>query len=232
MVDLSGRDLHRGLNRVGTEAKRELSSVLARARNKEHAMFLVQELMPALIEKYGPAAATLAADWYDEAREKAAAAGAFSVEVASAPARGHGVDALVGWAAKETDDLVMFRELVLGGYTRRVIQYGRSTVTRAAIADRGADGWMRQGDGDSCPFCLMLIGRGAVYGEKAVRFASHDHCGCVAVPKFKGQPKPVLLKADGTRATASARAQRTDDEQRRVDNERVRAWLEANPTAG
>lgn len=232
MVDLSGRDLHRGLNAVAGEAKKELAAVLARARTVSHARFLVQELLPALIDKYGAAATALAADWYDEARAQADAAGAFSAEAIVAPSYAHGAESLAGWAASKTDDLVTFQQLVLGGYTRRVIQYGRSTVTRAAVEDRGADGWMRQGDGDSCDFCRMLIGRGAVYGEASVRFASHDHCGCVAVPKFKGHPKPVLLRADGTRATTSSRADRRDDEQRRVSNERVRAWLESHPNTG
>ena len=186
--------------------------------------------MPDLIDTYGSAGATAAADWYDAVRDKQRVAGRFRASVP--PKRDPGVGPLTGWAASNATSLETFQDLALGGYTRRILNYSRSTVTRNAVADPGAGGWMRQGDGDSCEFCAMLIGRGAVYGEHSVDFASHDHCGCVAVPAFRGRARPVRLADDGKRLTVSGRSDRTNDEQRRVSNERARAWIESHPNAG
>ena len=78
-----------------------------------------------------------------------------------------------------------------GTASRLALEGGRDVVAGTVIADEDALGWARIGDGDSCPWCLMLISRGAVYksaitagdgrygGEKY-----HDHDGCQAVPIF------------------------------------------------
>lgn len=230
MARADGSDLRIALGELSRRAQRDLVGALGRARTVDGARAIMAELMPALIDKYAAAAATAAADWYDEVRDQAEVRGGYRASVPDVGAPG--VQSLLGWAADQAVDLTTFRTLALGGYTRRILKYGRSTVTRNAVADPGADGWMRQGRGDNCDFCNMLIGRGAVYGEKSVEFASHDHCSCVAVVAFKGHEKPVLLRADGTRATVSRRGDRTDAEQRRVSNERVRSWIESHPNAG
>lgn len=87
-------------------------------------------------------------------------------------------------------------------------------VTETALADPQATGWRRVGDGDSCAFCRMLIGRGEVYSEAGVTFASHDRCGCEAEPAY-GDGERVSVK----QYTASKRKQ-TD-----ADRARVREWL-------
>lgn len=230
MADPRGMDLHRDLRTLTALAQDDIRKAMARARTPQHARAILGDLLPMLIEQYGGVAAAMAADWYDEVREQAAARGAFGA-VVPAPTP-DGTQALLGWAVDESTDLVTFQTLVLGGSVRRILNYGRNVVSASAIADPGADGWQRQGVGANCPFCNFLIGRGAVYSEGTVRFASHDHCNCVAVAAFKGAKRPVLLDKDGKRLTTSGRASRTDAEKRKVDNERIRAWIEANPNVG
>lgn len=230
MADPRGMDLHQDLRTLTTLAENDIRKAMASARTPQMARAILGDLLPALIEQYGDVAATMAADWYDEVREQAAVRGAFTAAI---PTPGpDGAQALLGWALDESTDLVTFQTLTLGGSVRRILKYGRNVVSTSAIADPGAAGWQRQGVGANCPFCNFLIGRGAVYSENTVTFASHDHCNCVAVVAFKGLEKPVLLDKDGKRLTTSGRASRTDDEKRKVDNERIRAWIEANPNAG
>lgn len=230
MADPRGMDLHGDLKRLTLLAEDDIRKALASARTAQQARAILGDLLPALIEQYGEVAATMAADWYDEVREQVAARGAFGAAVP--PPSPNGTQALLGWALDESTDLVAFQALVLGGSVRRVLKYGRDVILSSAIADPAAAGWQRQGVGANCPFCNFLIGRGAVYSESTVRFASHDHCNCIAVAAFKGVKKPVLLDRDGKRLTTSSRSSRTDDEQRKVDNERIRAWIEAHPNAG
>lgn len=66
---------------------------------------------------------------------------------------------------------------------RHVEQAGRETIARQARADPAAKAWARGASGrETCAFCGMLIGRGAVYRSAA--FSAHDHCDCLAVPVF------------------------------------------------
>lgn len=148
----------------------------------------LRDLLPAIIEQYGAAGAALAAEWYDEQREKAGVARAFTAVPVESSDRG--AQALIGWALTEATDDASLRALILGGTQRRIADHVRYTVTDSAVADPSATGWQRTGSGE-CTFCAMLIGRGAVFSEASADFASHDHCGCSAVPAWKGEPVPV-----------------------------------------
>ncbi len=77
------------------------------------------------------------------------------------------------------------REAVKAAGARRVREADRQTVMRSAAADPRATGWRRITHG-GCKFCNMLAGRGEVYTADTVRFASHDHCRCTAVPAYGG----------------------------------------------
>lgn len=145
------------------------------------AVTMLNDVLPGLVDEYGAAAATLAADWYDELRAEREVRRRF--EAIPADIADTGVPALVGWAATEATDDSAFRALVLGGAQRRVSNFSRLTVTGSSVADPSARGWMRVGAGE-CEFCRMLIGRGAVYSEATADFESHDHCKCQAEPEF------------------------------------------------
>lgn len=173
------------------------------------------ELLPQLADVYGSAAATLGADWYDEMRDAAEVPGRFRAVPADLPDRGR-TDSLARWAVgplfQATPDYTSARTLVEGGFQRLIADADRGSVARSAVADPGARGWQRAGDG-SCTFCSMLIARGAVYSEASADFASHDHCNCVATPAFINRPVPVKPYTPSERNSTPA------------DRARVRAYL-------
>ena len=68
---------------------------------------------------------------------------------------------------------------------RHVLDGGRRTITDTVRADRQALGWARVTSGNSCPFCSLLAGRGAVYGEASADFEAHDGCSCSAEPVYR-----------------------------------------------
>lgn len=132
-----------------------------------------------LIETYGAAAATLAADWYDEFRSARRAAGRFRAIPATIADSGE--QALVGWAFSEATDPDAFKVLLAGGVQRRIVNFARFTVTASSVEDPASGGWVRVGAGE-CDWCQQYLD-----GEvRAVPydFPAHDHCNCAAVPAF------------------------------------------------
>lgn len=176
------------------------------------------EVLPALVETYTEASATLAADWYDGMRAEAGVGGSFGAtpDVATAPG---GAESLARWAViplyRSASDWSRARVLVEGGLQGRIADASRYTVATSAVRDPRASGWQRVGDGSSCPFCLMLIARGTVYRESTARFASHDHCGCSAMPAWKGEAPPVKPYTPSPRRVTAA------------DRERVKRYLDS-----
>jgi len=164
-------------------ADRDLSALWREVSNAAQARIALMDILPSLIETYGAAAATLASDWYDEARDKAGIAGAFSAIPVESSDRG--AQALVGWATSTATDITTLQTLLVGGIQRRIADHMRLTVAGSSVADPGARGWRRVGDGNTCNFCSMLLGRGAVYTEATADFQSHDHCGCQAEPAWR-----------------------------------------------
>lgn len=199
-------------------------------RDGDNAREALHDLLPALIDTYGMAAAAVAADWYDDLRESQGVGGRFVA--IPADIEDTGAHALVGWALDEATDDGSLVALLEGGVQRRVVNFGRFTITQSSYADPRAEGWMRLGSGSNCPFCDLLISRGAVYSEATVTFASHDHCNCIAAPAFKGKPRPVRLDEEGRRLDVSSRTDRTNDAQRETSNKRVREWVANHPNAG
>lgn len=206
--------LREGVETLTAAAEADLDRVWAEVDAPEEARAALIVVLPVLVETYGEAAATLAADWYDETRAQAGIAGRFTA--APAPPTPAGTDELARWGIGPLfgaeADRAAARSLVAGGTQRRIADVARSTVTQAATADRYARGWQRMGGGD-CAFCAMLVARGAVYTEATARFASHDHCDCVAVPAFSGQPLPVEPYTPSKRRVSDA------------DRARVREYL-------
>lgn len=147
----------------------------------------LRDLLPAIVREYGEAGAALAADWYDDQREKVGARGRFGAIPINADDRGS--QALIGWALSEANDDKALHALILGGVQRRIADHVRYTIAGSSVADPAARGWQRVGDGNSCDFCSMLLGRGAVYSEATADFTSHDHCGCSAAPAWRSAPQ-------------------------------------------
>lgn len=159
----------------------DLSVVWRRVERAADAGTALHDILPALIEQYGLAAGTLAANWYDDLRAKRDVRGSFTA--IPADIQDVGAHALVGWALDSATDYGTFQTLILGGSQRRIANFARQTVMGSSTADPGARGWQRVGVGE-CDFCALLIGRGAVYSEATADFQSHDHCNCQAEPAF------------------------------------------------
>lgn len=76
-----------------------------------------------------------------------------------------------------------------GSLARHVRNGGRRTLAAAMRGDPDVVRYERITDADPCAWCAMLASRGAVYLSEASgggNTAWHDRCGCIAVPKLRG----------------------------------------------
>lgn len=205
-----GSDLREAVAGLTRLAHGDLAALWRSVSNAAEARVALNDILPKLIDTYGIAAAALAADWYDDLRDKVGPARSF--RAIPADIRDTGAPALIGWATSKATDMTSLAALVEGGMQRRIANFSRFTVMESSIADPSAHGWQRVGSGE-CAFCAMVIGRGAVFSEASADFASHDHCRCAAVPAFDGAPVPVKPYTPTNRNISDA------------DRARVRDWL-------
>lgn len=148
----------------------------------------VVEGVPDVIGHYQLGSAALAADYYDDAREVAAARGRFRAEPVI-PDRVEKVRRAALWAAKPLRDATIgqsvesrIREVV----QREVARAHRDTITVNRRRDPQAVGWRRITRAGACKYCLFLSSRGAIYKRETARFAAHNDCNCTAAPVFLG----------------------------------------------
>lgn len=204
------------------EALRELGVAWPSGSSAEAVRDSLEPLLADLVAFYGPAAATLGADWYEESRELARVDGRFRAIVADLPDIG-AIEALAGWGTgplfQREPDMVAARSQVEGGFQKLVGDMHRDTVVRSLAADPRAKGWSRQTTGKSCRFCVMIAGRGAVYSAQTANFSSHNHCDCIAVPRW-GDPVGVLPYVPSQRFRSQS--------QRDANNARLREYLATN----
>lgn len=172
-------DLREGLTGLFTFAQRDVDELWAHI-GEAKAGEVLHDVLPSLVNSYGSAAATLAADWYDNQRESKAVRGNFR----SIPAdiKDSGTHALIGWALATANDDDSFKTLVLGGTQRRVRDFSRLTVVDSSLKDPGAHGWIRVGFGE-CDWCQQYLD-GEVHYAEGYDFQAHDHCQCDAAPAF------------------------------------------------
>lgn len=173
--------LRRDVGLLTNELATDLAVVWREVEKAADAGAALHDILPALIEQYGLAAGTIAAEWYDDLRDKRGVPGSFTAEPVDVP--DVGAHALIGWALDEATDYSAFQTLILGGSQRRIANFARGTVMGSSTADPKSRGWRRVGSGE-CDFCSMLLGRGAVYSEATADFQAHDHCHCYAEPAF------------------------------------------------
>ena len=128
----------------------------------------LMDLLPAMVDTYGSAAAAIAADWYDELRDEASARGRFSA--IPADLGDTAVQGLIGWAMDTAKSDDAFQMMIDGGMQKRIANASRQTVMRSSVADPDSAGWKRIGVG-SCAFCVMLINRDAALlrGDRGLR---------------------------------------------------------------
>jgi hypothetical protein len=204
-------ELQRAFAELNVLAARDLGRIWRALREGDNAGEALHDVLPALIDQYGAAAATVAAEWYDDLRNSLGIGGAFVA--IPADVNDTGAHALIRWALDTASDDDTALALLEGGLQRRVINFGRFTVMESAIADPKADGWQRLGQGTNCAFCDMLISRGVVYSQRTAEFGAHDHDDCVAVPAFGGHPREVKPYTPSERDSTEA------------DRARAREWI-------
>lgn len=143
------------------------------------------ETVPSAIEYYSFGAAALAADFYDDEREREAAPRLYIAEPIIAD-RVIDIRRAVAWASEPLFDGATDVSL---GRLADVVQLEtsrpyRDTITINRSRDPAAVGWRRIARASSCRFCKMLADKGAVYIDRTARFAAHGHCQCTAQPVF------------------------------------------------
>ena len=175
----------RDLGRVTEMAQRDLAALWRSDPDPVKARALLMRALPRLVGLYGSAAATLAADYYDESRDVAGVGGRFRAEPAVTANVGK-LETLarvaVGPLFGANPDVLSALTLALGGLQRHIANADRETVTTASVQDPRAKGWVRVGKG-GCDWCKQYLD-GEVHYVKGYDFQAHDHCNCTAVPEF------------------------------------------------
>lgn len=207
-------DLRNAVDGLHVLAANDLRALWRQITNPDDARQALEDVLPLLVRTYGLAAATVAADWYDDLRDDLNVDRRFSAIVAELD--DSGADALARWGIaplfRSEPDWDAAYTLIDGGLQRRIANGARETIRSSSVADPSADGWQRSASG-GCSFCQMLAGRGAVYTEATADFSSHDHCRCHAVPAFAGRERPVRPFTPSERVVTDA------------DRARVREYL-------
>lgn len=198
------RRAQRGLSRLLTRDMRGLRRLIIPSRLQASVPEWI-EAVRALVEQYGAASASLAADYYESERVAAAVTGRFTVPLVGPPSDEQ-VESSLRWATKDvwerdpdapatTDAQREPLEVRLEQAAKKseavaqklVTDQGRGTVQEAVRQDRQAMAWARAAALGACYFCKALAIRGVVYKRDTVDFRAHDGCHCGVVPVFKGQ---------------------------------------------
>lgn len=148
-----------------------------------------------IAQRYGTAAASEAADYFEACAAAAAPRAKIAAKVADS-ARIEGVDASVRYAAGALfksggADVKSFTDIVNGALCRMVV-----TAANETIAQSGKDAGVKVryariiGDENPCELCIDLASRGFVWAEDEL-IEPHDHCKCALVPGFGDNPELV-----------------------------------------
>ena len=222
-------EARQGLLDLNQLAKRDLDAVWAQISHLPAVQIreALVDVLPIIADEYGLAAGALAADWYDDARDRASVGGAFFAEPVEIPNQDR-FTSLAVWGTSplfsENPDARASLALITGGLQRVIADAQRLTVVGSTQADPEATGWSRVGVGSNCGFCQMLIGRGGVYTESSVTFRSHDNCNCMASPTWA--PNVVKISREPFRQSQKNRSEET----KRRDNERAYAYIAEHQT--
>ncbi|AWT42561.1 MULTISPECIES: hypothetical protein [Streptomyces] len=156
-----------------------------------------------LVDQYGAAAASLAANAFEDQRDAAGIRRRAVVRTAGTPPEDK-VEASLRWALKDIwdgGDLEAAHRKAEGVAQKLVLDQGRETLRQAVRQDREAVAYARAAALGACAFCKLMASRGAVYKNAGTagrdadeRFSGdasvvkfHDNCHCTIVPVFRGQ---------------------------------------------
>lgn len=140
--------------------------------------------VPDVINYYSFGSSALAADYYDDERERQAAPKLYVAEPVIVE-RTEKIRRAVAWASDPlfTDDPSGVEGRIADVVQLETARPYRDTILANRQRDPSAVGWRRVTNG-GCKLCRMLADRGAVYSDTTARFATHGHCKCTAQPVF------------------------------------------------
>lgn len=224
MATVAEADLHRTqLDELVSLAHRDLVDFWSTLRgvDADTATAAVRVVMPEIVTAYGDAAAELAATFYEDLRDSAGVAGAFTADLADLPDAAQ-IDAVAGWATSplrlDVPDDAKALSLLAGGLQRLVAGMDRDTIAGNVRRDKAKATFARHASANCCAFCAMLATRGAVYASEKTALHSlkgkyHNDCHCVAVPEWHGatfEAAPYVSGFDTAYADAVRSAGSTD----------------------
>jgi len=158
----------------------------------------------ALVEQFSQASISLAADYYDAARDAAGVTGSFSVPIIDTPPRSL-IDAGVDWAMRAQSEMDATEAAIMARVDRAmqkaIADAARDEVVAAVEGDDQALGFVRVARPDACYFCMAQAmrrkrdGRPGVYksrstagqiprDDKGNTNRYHNNCHCVVEPVF------------------------------------------------
>lgn len=181
-----------------------------------------------VVSQYGDVAASMAAEWYEDIRVSEGVRGSFRALPQSSPYDADAVEGMVRRAVApmfdEVPDVSAVMRTVAQNAGKYVLGASRETVRKNSFIDPRGTGFQRIARPGSCDFCLMLVGRGAVYKRETAFFASHGDCNCAAVPSWdRGAPE-----VDVELYEASKRTTGMSDRARAAHNKTITDYLDAN----
>lgn len=185
-----------------------------------------RQILAPMIDQYGLAVGSLAAEWYDLNRELYRIAGPWGGATLQDPNRDTGP--LVGGALTDFVSVQTVIDGLQSGMDLRVRQASNGTIMDSVMRDRQALGWGRAASAGCCGFCALLASRGAVYRTvHTATFCPHEHCHCQAVPMWESS---LIGQSLRSRADTIATRRALTDKQRAAQNSQASAWIAENRT--
>lgn len=148
-----------------------------------------EQFLPLLAETYGEVSATVAADFYDDARAESAAQRRYTSGLADNDAADYAARN-AGWATAPifTGGAAIAVGRMAIVTDKAALQVGRNTVMHNVSRDPSRPRFARVPVGKTCAWCLMLASRGPVYrsAESAGAAGQYHggHCDCQPVPSW------------------------------------------------
>lgn len=177
-----------------------------------------------LIDQYGMAAGSLAAEWYDLNRELLKVSGQWSGAMLQQPNVDTGP--MVGGVIQSFITTESILSELQAGMDLRVRQAAQGTIMDSVLRDPQARGWGRVASRGCCSYCALLASRGGVYRTRqTATFCPHTHCHCQALPLWKSDPTGEAMRS---REDTIATRRSLTDKQRASQNAQARQWIADN----
>lgn len=181
----TARESKAALTLVTGAAVNTVVSLLGRlSGSPEQRRALLLDATPDVIAYYSAGSSALAADFYDDERERAAPPKLYVAEPVILD-RTVKIRRAVAWASDPlfADDPELSASRLAEVVSLETARPYRDTILTNRRRDPSAVGWRRITTG-GCKLCRMLADRGAVFTDQTARFAAHGNCKCTAQPVF------------------------------------------------